>query len=87
MITSRSYASNGFAAFGLVMVVATITLIGLVAFRFLNAQDNTQVATAQASTTKVATLNSSKDIDTVTESLDTADIDSLDADLSAEFDF
>lgn len=76
----------------LVMVVATITVVGFVAFRFLDAQDNTQVAEQQNTspdTTQVATVETIEDVETVTTELDTADaeLDSLDAELDAEFAF
>lgn len=79
---------QGFAAFGIVMVVATITLVGFVAFRFLDAQDNTEIASDQPSTaSKVATIESEQDIDTVTAELDSAELDSIDANLDQEFAF
>lgn len=77
--------SRGFAALGIVMVVATITLVGFVAFRFLDAQDNTEVATDTSS--NVAVIESTRDIDTVTDDLDSAQLDSIDADLDKAFSF
>lgn len=81
----RSYSMLSF-----VMVVATITLVGIVGFRFLDAQDNTEIATTtgQATQTRqVADINSSEDVEAVTEELDTAEIDQLDAELDQAFDF
>lgn len=79
---------HGFAVFGLVMVVATITLVGFVAFRFLDAQDNTEVATNRpAQVSQVATIESEQDIDTVTTELDSTELDSIDADLDKAFAF
>lgn len=87
-LRDKSYFQNGFAAFGVVMVVATITLIGFVAFRFLAAQDNSEVATTDtAYVSQVANIETIKDVETVTSELDTAELDSLDADLNSEFDF
>lgn len=83
-----AFFQQGFAIFGLVMVVATITLVGFVAFRFLDAQDNTEIADnrpAQASS--VAAIESEQDIDSVTAELDSTELDSIDADLDAEFSF
>lgn len=85
MTTSR--LQNGFAKLGVVMVTATITLVGFVAFRFLEAQDNTQVATTPQPTSQVASIKSVKDVETVTKELDTTEVDSLDAELDAEFSF
>lgn len=77
--------------FGLVMVAATITVIGIVAFRFLDAQDNTQVAQAPVTTTEtqVATVETVKDVETVTHVLDQteAELNDIDAELDAEFAF
>lgn len=81
----RSYSMLSF-----VMVVATITLVGIVGFRFLDAQDNTEIATTTgqaAQTRQVADINSSEDVEAVTEELDTAEIDQLDAELDQAFDF
>lgn len=79
---------HGFAVFGLVMVVATITLVGFVAFRFLDAQDNTEVASDQpAKVSQVVTIESEQDIDTVTAELDSTELDAIDAGLDAEFSF
>lgn len=84
---SASRLQNGFAKLGVVMVTATITLVGFVAFRFLEAQDNTQVATTPQTTSQIASIESVKDVETVTEELDTTEVDSLDAELDAEFSF
>ncbi len=81
----------GFGAFGLIMVVATISLVGLVAFRFLDAQDNTEVAkksTQPAQTTVVASINKSDDIDKAIADIDELNVDAIDnADLEAELNF
>ena len=87
-MSNNSLRQRGFALFGIVMVVATITLVGLVAFQFLEAQDNTQVATSERpKTVKVTDIETTDDIDAVTEQLDTTELDALDAELSAQFDF
>lgn len=79
---------HGFAVFGLVMVVATITLVGFVAFRFLDAQDNTEVASDQPATvSQVVTIESAQDIETVTAELDSSELEAIDAGLDAEFSF
>lgn len=79
---------KGFAIFGLVMVVATITLVGFVAFRFLDAQNNTEVAVSQPTpASSVATIESEQDIDTVTAELDSIELESIDAGLNEEFSF
>lgn len=81
----RSYSMLSF-----VMVVATITLVGIVGFRFLDAQDNTEVATTNGPSTQtrqVAEINSSKDVATVTEELETAEFEQLDTELDQAFDF
>lgn len=81
-------------AFSIVMVVSTITLVGLVAFQFLDAQNTTQIAqvpetaaTKQVAPAEPETITTPADIDTVTEQLDVSELDTLDAELSAEFDF
>lgn len=85
---SKSYLQQGFAALGIVMVVATVTLVGFVAFRFLDAQDNTEVANDNSTqSSQVASIKSTADVDTVTKELDTAELDNLDAALDAEFAF
>ena len=87
-MTVSTRFQQGFAVFGLVMVVATITLVGFVAFRFLDAQDNTEVASDQPiKVSQVVTIESEKDVDTVSTELDSAELDSIDADLDAEFSF
>lgn len=77
--------------FGFVMVLATITLIGFAAFRFLDAQDNTEVATTetQPTTSQVATIETTEDVETVTHELENldAELDGLDSELDAEFAF
>lgn len=83
---------RGRALLSLVMVVATITVVGIVAFRFLDAQDNTQVAEHQNTspeTSQVATVETIEDVETVTTELETAEaeLNSLDAELDAEFAF
>ena len=85
---SKSLFSRSRRMFGLVMVVATITLAGVVAFRFLAEQDNTQVAT-QPAHTEVAKVESVKDVETVTQEVDSVDaeLSSLDAELDSEFSF
>jgi len=80
---------HGFAMLGIVMVVATITVVGVVAFRFLDATDNTEVATqtTQPEAVQVAAIETPEDVEKVTNELDAAELDSLDAELDAEFDF
>ena len=78
--------------FSLIMVAVTTTVIGLVAFQLLDAQDNTQVANTTVPTTtesKVATVESVKDVETVTQELDQAEaeLESIDAELDTEFAF
>lgn len=73
--------------FSFVMVVATITLVGIVGFRFLDKQDNTQIANKAAESQQVASVSSVKDVDTVTKQLDTTELDTLDAKLDEEFKF
>lgn len=86
----KSLFEKGFSVFGIVMVVATITLVGVVAFRFLAAQDNTEVAkTPVQDASTVATVKTAQDVQTVTTQLDnaTSELDSLDADLDTQFNF
>ena len=84
----NAFAQKGFALLSLVMVVATVTLVGFVAFRFLDAQDNTQIADDSShTTTQVAAVNNADDVETVSKQLDSAELDSLDADLDKEFSF
>lgn len=85
---------HGRPFFSLIMVAATITVIGIVAFRFLDAQDNSQVAdttTTQTTPaeTQVASVETIEDVKTVTNELDEAEaeLDSIDAELDAEFAF
>ena len=81
---------HGRPFFSLVMVTVTITVIGFVAFRFLDAQDNTQVAQEPpTSETQVATVETVEDVETVTHVLDQAEteLDAIDSELDAEFAF
>jgi hypothetical protein len=87
MKIQRSFFSKGFSALGFVMVVATITLVGFVAFRFLDAQDNTEVAMPEPATSQVANLETAEDVDEVTQILESAELDSLDAELDEQFAF
>lgn len=88
---SKLFFRKSFAWLGIVMVVATITLVGAVAFRFLDAQDNTQVAQTDTSkeSSQVATLETVQDVETVTQELDQLDseLNQLDSELDAEFAF
>lgn len=81
----------GFGAFGIIMVVATISLMGLVAFRFLDAQDNTEVARKQQQTQHahpIASVNTASDVDTVVKQIDDVNVDALEGpDLDAELNF
>lgn len=86
---------HGRPFFSLIMVVATITVIGIVAFRFLDAQDNTQVAETTTTSvpapaeTQVATVETVEDVETVTSELEQAEaeLDTIDAELETEFAF
>ena len=81
---------RGRSSFSLVMIAATITVIGFVAFRFLDVQDNTQVAKEPTTTeVQVASVKSVEDVDTASRALDQteAELDSIDSELDAEFDF
>lgn len=76
------------SAFGLMMVAATIILLGIVAFRFIDAQKNTEVADTKPATSQVTTVAKAADIDKATAELDTADLDAnFEAELDAELDF
>lgn len=82
-ILRRSRGILGFS-----MVVSTITLIGFVAFQFLDAQDNTEIANTPSTTSsEVATIETPEDVVTVAQTLDTAELDSLDSELDTEFNF
>ena len=82
------FFQRSIAMLSFIMVVATITLVSIVGFRFLDAQDNTEVATTgPKQTSQVATVNSTKDVEAVTEELSTTEIDQLDAELDQAFDF
>lgn len=91
----RSLPQSGFGALGLIVVAATITLAGFVAFRYLAVTDNTEVALTSTPTSQqhqsaqtVATVNSAHDVDTVIHQMDTVQVDSIDdADLDAELNF
>lgn len=81
---------RGRSSFSLVMIAATITVIGFVAFRFLDVQDNTQVAQEPTTTeVQVASVKSVEDVETATRALDQtkAELDSIDSEIDAEFDF
>ena len=80
------FFQRSFAMFSFVMVVATITLAGLVGFRFLDAQDNTEVA-VQTAPQEVTTVASTKDVEAVAQQLDTTELDAIDAELDSQFDF
>lgn len=76
------------SAFGLMMVAATIILLGIVAFRFIDAQKNTEVANTTPAPSKVTTVAKAADIDKATAELDSADLDvNFEAELDAELDF
>lgn len=77
------------STFGLMMVAATIILLGIVAFRFIDAQKKTEVANVtQPTTTKVTNVASAADVDKATSELDSADLDAnLEAELNSELDF
>jgi len=89
MSIAKRPLQNGFAMLGIVMVVATITVVGVIAFRVLDAQDNTEVAqqATQPETVQVAAIETPEDIEKAASTLDTAELESLDAELDAEFDF
>lgn len=80
-----------FGMAGLAMVVLTITLVGLVAFRLLRAQDNTTIATSDTvapATNTIAPINEAHDVDTVINQIDSIDLDAMnDANLDAELNF
>lgn len=86
---------HGRPFFSLVMVAATVTVIGIVAFRFLDAQDNTQVAETTTTSvpapteTQVATVETVEDVETVTSELEQAEaeLETIDAELETEFAF
>lgn len=88
---SKLFFRKSFAMLGIVMVVATITLVGVVAFKFLDAQDNTQVAQTDTSkeSSQVATIETVEDVETVTQELNQLDseLNTLDSELDAEFAF
>ena len=82
------FFQRSIAMLSFIMVVATITLVGIVGFRFIDAQDNTEVATTgHAQTNQVATVTSTEDVEAVTEELSATEIDQLDAELDQAFDF
>lgn len=91
----RPLRQSGFGALGLIVVAATITLAGFVAFRYLAVTDNTEVASNSTpasqqhqSAQTVAAVNSAHDVDTVIHQLDAVPVDSMDgADLDAELNF
>lgn len=87
----HSIREKGFGFVGVVMVVAAISLMGLVAFRFLDAQNTTEVANETTLTSKpvVAAIQKLADIDSTSNQLDDVELDSvaLDAELDAELDF
>jgi CHASE3 domain sensor protein len=80
------FFQRSFAMFGLIMVVTTITLVGIVGFSLIDRQNNTQVATTTSSE-HVAEVSSVQDIDKVTQQLDTTQLEALDAELEGQFDF
>lgn len=75
---------------GLAMVTTTVSLAGLVAFRALDAHDNSKVAreaTLEPAVSQVATIESTADLDTAVAEIETLEFDGLDASLDEEFDF
>ena len=82
------FFQRSYAMLSLVMVVTTITLVGIVGFRFLDAQDNTRIASnGTAPSAQIATVTSAEDVEEVTEQLSAAEIDNLDSELDQAFDF
>lgn len=87
---ARYSTQSGFGFIGIVMVVASISLMGIVAFRFLDAQSNVEVADVNTTRNqpRIAAIQTSSDIDAATTQLDSTDLEgSFDSDLDAELNF
>lgn len=69
---------NGFAILELVLVLVIVGIVGLVAWRLVTVSGDIATNTATTNTvlpTPVSGVNSTKDLDTVSSELDSADIE------------
>ncbi|HEX8390218.1 MAG TPA: hypothetical protein VF597_02270 [Candidatus Saccharimonadales bacterium] len=95
-LPTRQLVHRRFMHFGLVTLTLTIALVGMIAFRALHSYDNSEVAntsnqnsskTSKAPATKIAPVDNLADIDTATAQLNDSELDALNAQLDAEFNF
>ncbi|MEO5499659.1 MAG: hypothetical protein ABIR46_04115 [Candidatus Saccharimonadales bacterium] len=74
--------------FGLIIITATVTIMGVVAFKALDAHDNSEVAVqTEQTSSQVASVETVQEVATIERELESLDVESLDADLDASFDF
>ncbi len=79
---------NPMQQFGLIIITATITVMGVIAFKALDTYDNSEVATQpQPTTSEVAAVETVKEVASIESELQALNVESLDADLDASFDF
>lgn len=66
---------KGFSVVEIVLVVAVVALGGFIGYRFWGAMNHKQAAvTAPATSSEVAPVTNSKDLDTISQQLDNVDV-------------
>jgi len=83
----RPTRAKGFAFVEVILVVVTVALIGFVAFRFIENQNESQTVAPAPTGTQDVALNSTADVDAAVQQADSVDLDSVDKELEAEFNF
>lgn len=79
---------NPMRQFGLIIITATITIMGLFAFRALDSYNNSEVAVqTEQTSSEIAVAETVQEVATIESELETLDVEALDADLDASFDF
>lgn len=74
--------------FGMILITATVTVLGVIGFTAIDAHDNSEVALQPKQTTsQVAAAETVKEVASIESELQALNVDSLDADLDASFDF
>lgn len=80
---------NPMQQFGLIIISVTVTVLGVIGFKAMDAHDNSEVATQPTTTTssQVAVAETVQEVQSIESELQALDVESLDADLDASFDF
>ena len=79
---------NPVQQFRLILITATVTILGVIGFTAIDAHDNSEVAVQPKQTTsQVAAAETVKEVASIESELAALDVESLDADLDASFDF